>query len=350
MHLFEPDTTTTSNGSRPLLFYVIVTCVLLLITVLSFPSKALTQMSGELDKHLKSYNYGTKADDRWIMPTDNEQQLFESMFSAFYQQNWPLAEEYASQIGYLVIQFSDVDTNKTYFLLQEEHQLPSEEFKGGGTFVFNPLGLNAVLQAPHPKRDSFTGSQSIDAFLHTQSKLLMLAGTRRDSSHAVSECTGTNYSASDVAHQTESYFQIAHEQASNFDDSTVFIQYHGFGSTTRSKLQSQCNTDNDLMLNLSEGVRYHTNDNEHSILHLLRKNVEAGGKIKACIYGNDTKSLGGTWNVQGRHSNGSVDSCHTSADASAKRFIHLEQSYGVRKYHRDDMAEYLKQALTQYFN
>ncbi|WP_128724432.1 hypothetical protein [Pseudoalteromonas phenolica] len=86
-----------------------------------------------------------------------------------------------------------------------------------------------------------------------------------------------------------------------------------------------------------------------ALCNCSEKNVEAGGKIKACVYGNDTKSLGGTWNVQGRHSNGSVDSCHKSADASAKRFIHLEQSYGVRKYHRDAMAEHLKQALTQYF-
>jgi hypothetical protein len=331
------------------MFYVVITCILLIITVFSFPSKAVTQMSGELDKHLKAYNYGTKADNTWVMPTENEQHVFANMFDAFYQQNWPLAEEYAAQIGYLVIQFADVQSKQTYYLLQEAHQLPSAEFKGGGTYVLNTNGINAVLQAPHPKHDSFTGTQSIDTFLHTQSRLLMLAGTRRDSSHEVSECTGTNYSASDVAHQTESYFQVAHQQASDFDDATVFIQFHGFGSTTRAKLQSQCGTDNDLMLNLSEGVRYYSNENEHSLLHLLRKNVEAAGNIKACVYGNDTKSLGGTWNVQGRHSNGSADSCHSNADASAKRFIHLEQSYGVRKYHRDAMAEHLKQALTQYF-
>ena len=63
-------------------------------------------MSGELDKHLKSYDYGTKADDRWVLPSAHEQEVFEKMFDAFYQQNWPLAEEYAQQIDYLVIQFS----------------------------------------------------------------------------------------------------------------------------------------------------------------------------------------------------------------------------------------------------
>ncbi|MDK1286070.1 hypothetical protein [Pseudoalteromonas umbrosa] len=349
MQLFETDTTRFTNGARPLAAYVLFTLLLLLLTLLSFPSKAMVVMSGELDKHLKSYNYGTKADNKWVQPSHEYQQKFHVLFEAFHQQNWLLASDLADELDYRVIQFNDVDTDKTYFLLQEKYQLPSERFIGGGTYVLNTSGTNAVLQAPHPKRDSFTGTQAIDAFLYTQTKLLMLAGTRRDSSHEMSECTGTNYSASDVAHQTESLFQVVHEYMSDFDQATIFIQYHGFGKTTRAKLQAQCGTDNDLMLNLSETVRYSTDPQEHSILHSIRRSVESEGVIKACVYGNDTKSLGGTWNVQGRHSNDSVDSCHKSADASSKRFIHLEQSYGVRKYHRAAMQRHLKDALDEYF-
>ncbi|KZN31750.1 hypothetical protein [Pseudoalteromonas luteoviolacea] len=349
MHLFETHSQRLTNGARPLATYIIFTVVLLILTVVSFPSKALVIMSGELDRHLKSYNYGTKADNKWVQPSGNYQTDFKALFEAFHQQNWPLADELAQAVNYQVIQFSDVDTDKVYYLLQEKYQLPSDKFIGGGTYVMNVGGTNAVLQAPHPKRDSFTGTQAIDAFLYTQTKLLMLAGTRRDSSHDISECTGTNYSASDVAHQTESLFQVVHEYMSDFDLETVFIQYHGFGKTTRAKLQAQCGTDNDLMLNLSESVRYATNDQEHSILHSIRRSVESEGVIKACVYGNDTRSLGGTWNVQGRHTNDSVDSCHKSADASSKRFIHLEQSYGVRKYHRKAMQRHLKTALDEYF-
>ncbi|RXF01492.1 hypothetical protein [Pseudoalteromonas phenolica] len=77
MHLFGSETTNTSNGARPLVFYVIITCLLFLITFFSFPSKALTIMSGELDRHLKSYNYGTKADNRWVMPSAHDQLTFE---------------------------------------------------------------------------------------------------------------------------------------------------------------------------------------------------------------------------------------------------------------------------------
>lgn len=332
----------------PFTFNLLSKFVLLLVCCMSLPSKATTLMSGELSRHLKATNYGAKADNRWAMPDEKEQEIFYAVFKSFFAQNYPLASELAKDIGYRVIEFKDTKTDKKYYLLQEIAQLPSPDFKGGGTFVYNPDGLNATLQAPHPKRDTFTGTQSIDAFLYTQAKLLMLAGTRRDSSHTLSTCTNGKYQASDVAHQTDSFFNIAHKYISDYDDSSVFIQYHGFGKTTLAKLQNQCNTDNPLMLNLSESVRYATAENEHSLLHELKRNVEKEGKIKACVYGNDTKSLGGTWNVQARYTNGSSNTCSSSSVASSKRFIHLEQSYSVRKYHRNEMQIHLKAALEAY--
>lgn len=348
MSLYSPCSF-TPYGRSTLSATVLVTLVLLLVTLLSFPSYATTVMSGELAKHLKAIDYGKKADNTWVAPSATEQQQFEAVFDAFIAQDLPLAQELATPIGYIVAQFFDTNTQAIYYLLQERASLHSAEFIGGGTYVYNPLGLNAILQAPHPKRDTFTGTQAIDAFLYTQTKLLMLAGTRRDNSHALSTCTNGHYEASDVAHQTESFFNVAHKYMSDFDDASVFIQYHGFGKKTLAKLQAQCDVDNDLMLNLSESVRYNTADAEHSILHSLRRVVEEEGKIAACVYGNDTKSLGGTWNVQARYTNGSSNICSTSSSASSKRFIHLEQSYNVRRYHRESMQKYLKQALENYF-
>lgn len=330
-------------------FVIFITLVSLLVTLLSFPTHAISLMSGELEKHLKAINYGSKADNVWVQPTVDQQHQFENAFSAFIAQDFPLAQEYAEPLGYQVAQFFDTQTQSTYFLLQEKAVLPSQDFKGGGTYVYNPAGLNAILQAPHPKRDLFTGVQAAEAFLYTQSKLLMLSGTRRDSSHALSQCTNGSYHASDVAHQTDSYFNVVHKYMSDLDDSSVFIQYHGFGTKTLKKLKNQCDTNNNLLLNLSESVRYNTVENEHSILHSLRRSVEQGGKIKACVYGNDTRMMGGTWNVQARYTNGSANICSTSSSASSKRFIHLEQSYRVRKYYRSDMHHYLKEALENYF-
>ncbi|MBE0370220.1 MULTISPECIES: hypothetical protein [Pseudoalteromonas] len=344
-----PSFSFTPYGRSSLPSIVLTTLVLLLVTLLSFPSYAHKVMSGELAKHLKAINYGSKSDDKWVQPSLHEQQQFEAGFAAFISQNYPLAQELVAPIGYDVAQFFDTNTQTTYYLLQERATLPSADFRGGGTYIYNPNGLNAILQAPHPKRDSFTGTQAIDAFLFTETKLLMLAGTRRDSSHALSSCTNGHYEASDVAHQTDSYFNVVHKYMSDFDDNSVFIQYHGFGKTTLAKLQNQCMTNNDLMLNLSESVNYNTTENEQSILHSLRRAVEEDGKIAACVYGNDTKSLGGTWNVQARYTNGSANICSTSSTASSKRFIHLEQSYNVRKFHRDDMQKYLKKALENHF-
>ena len=348
MHLLKTYIHNMSESVRLLIFYVLTVNALLLLTIISFPSKAVVIMSGGLDKHLRLYNYGIKAYNRWLRPTKRRQELFENMFGAFYQQNWPLAEEYVQKINYRVIEFYDVDTQKVYYLVQEKYALPNLHFKGCGSYVQNPLGFNAALQSPHQKRDSFTDTQAIDAFLYTQSKFLMLAGTRRISNHEVSKHTGNNYSASDVAHKKNSYYQVTHRQISNFDGATIFIQYHWFGSKTRSKLQTQCGPNNDLLTNLSEGVNYASENNELSIMHLLRRNVEAGGEIKVCVDGKDTKSLGGVWNVQGRHSNGSVNNCHENVDGSTKRFIHLKQSYNVGKHYKWKVSGHFKREFNKY--
>jgi hypothetical protein len=121
----------------------------------------------------------------------------------------------------------------------------------------------------------------------------MLSGTRRDNSSAKSGCTNGDYFASDVAHQTESLFFAAHQVMSDADTTTPFIQFHGFGSTTLAKLKTQCNSTNDKLVNISEGVNYATPETENSLLHLLRKNIAEGNTIDACVYGNDTTSLGG---------------------------------------------------------
>ena len=59
--------------------------------------------------------------------------------------------------------------------------------------------------------------------------------------------------------------------------------------------------------------------------------------------------LGGTWNVEGRYSNGSWDACSSNAMISSKRFVHLEQSYQVRRYQQGEVADYILDALIEYF-
>ena len=323
----------------------------LTLGLLSMPAAALNELSGNLAHYLKTIDYGKRGDNTWVKPSRQNQLDFSRAFTAFIAGDYSQAALLAEGVGYQLIKFthSDGSRHETHYILQERSPLGSAGFIGGGTFVAFPEGLNAVLQAPHPRKDSFTENQAIESYLEVKPTLLMLAGTRRDSRTSKSPCTNGRYNSSDVAHQTQSLFYTAHTVVSDFDPETVFIQFHGFGSRSLSQLQGQCHSKNPNLVNLSEGVKYPSSEREFSLMQILRSKINAGGEIKACIYGNDTKSLGGTWNVEARYTNGSMNACLYNAPVSSKRFIHLEQSYMLRKKHRTTMSRHIQEALSEYF-
>ena len=326
-------------------------CLFVICSFLSLPVSALTELSGSLESFLKNIDYGEKYSNSWVKPTPETQANFSNVIDAFVSGDYNVAHELGNNIGYEVIRYSntDVSPNEIHYILWESAQTPNANFIGGGTYVAWPNGANVVLQAPHPQKDAYTAKQSIETYLHVKPALLMIAGTRRDNSTAKSACTNGDYNNSDVAHQTESLFYTAHQRVSDYDISSVFIQFHGFGSSSLSKLKTQCGSNNSKLINLSEGINYPTGQNEQSIMQILRGKVVQGGIIEACVYGNDTSSLGGTWNVEARYTNDSNDACISNAQVSSKRFVHLEQSYDVRNNYRKEMSVYILEAITEYF-
>jgi hypothetical protein len=85
-------------------------------------------------------------------------------------------------------------------------------------------------------------------------------------------------------------------------------------------------------------------------MHALRRHIDADRKLKACVFGNDTSSLGGTTNTTGRFTNGSTEPCLNDAAVSSMRFVHVEQSYQVRSGFRDSMSMHLRSAINDYFS
>jgi hypothetical protein len=155
-------------------------------------------------------------------------------------------------------------------------------------------------------------------------------------------------------------FQTAHEVISDYDANTLFLEFHGFGSSSLSTLQGQCDaSQNNKLVNLSEGRGDSADPSDSTFMHLLQEEISDGGLIRACIYSPSrnlsnsdiyTSSLGGTTNTNGRFTNGSTsDPCGTAASASSQRFIHIEQSYSVRRYNRSKMSDYVGEALNVYF-
>lgn len=330
-------------------FYLSV-CMLIFFSF-NQTAQAIQSKSGDLSTLLNNIDYGDSDKNTWKQPNQDTQNIFREIMTAFLIEDFITVDILAADIGYELIEFNNTASKpaKKYYILRESNTITSSLFLGGGTYVLNPDGANIAIQAPHPVSDSFTGRQAVETYLTTQSKLLFLSGTRRDNSTELSPCSNGHYRKSDSSHYTEQLFYIAHTLASDADQNTVFVQLHGFGSSSLNTLQNQCHSNNNKLINLSEGVYYSSDPTANTFMQILHRHINDAGLFQSCIYGADTSSLGATWTTTGRYSNNSSDSCFNNATISSERFIHIEQSYQVRSSHRANMAQYLSDTITEYF-
>ena len=316
-------------------------------------SWALTVESGDLQQYLASIEYGEKDDATWQQPTAQNLVDFASAFDRLLAGEYVLADQFAANTGYQVVEFTDtLRTVRRKFIIcyanSTRYRVPKHA--AGGTYVLNPQGSAVALQAPHPVSDLYTGAQAIEALFSVGPRLIMLGGAHRNSAASSSSCTGDSRD-SDIVHGVVNFFYVAHQRISLERPETVFVQLHGFGSESLKKLQSQCGVKTQLLINLSEGVNIPTNPAADSFMHALRRHIDADRKLKACVFGNDTSSLGGTTNTTGRFTNGSTEPCLNDAAVSSMRFVHVEQSYQVRSSgFRDSMSIHLRSAINDYFS
>ncbi len=337
--------------ARPLSFNYVTTWTLILV-VLCIPQSllAFTEQTGSLESYLKSFTYGTKADNQWQEPSAEKMDLFALVMTSFLGGDFEETSNMAEEIGYHLIRFTDTDQPiaKVHYILTEKYTIGDPEFQGGGIYVFFPAGNNFAIEAPHPRSDLNTEKEAVELYIAASSRYLFLAGTRRNSSTEYSECSGRYYK-SDAVHNTTSLYQVAHECLTLFNEETVFINLHGFGSNSLSQLQQQCKTTNSNLLNLSEGVFYTPQFNNRNVFMLhLAQQVSMDGLASVCIYGIHTESLGGTYATNGRITNGSADACFENASTSSHKFVHLEQSYDLRSSNRSKIVESIATAIKTY--
>lgn len=301
---------------------------------------------GSLEQTLKDIDYGFAGDERWVEPTADQETNFRAMVSAFLADDYGMAADFGNSIAYDVVEFSDTDTQPItiHYLLVGQQKLNQTAFLGWGIYAKNPNGRDLLIEAPHPRTDLHTESQAIELYLEASAGLLSIAGTRRDSSTELSSCSG-NFPKSDAAHHTLHPFQYFHEEVNDASDATVFLQLHGFGSSSLKSLKKQCRSKNDRLVNLSEGINYRPSKKGQSFMLTLEAQINSDKLADACIYGRDTKKLGGTTNTNGRYTNNSANVCSSSADESSHRWVHMEQSYELRSEHRAELNQSIIRAL-----
>ncbi len=315
----------------------------LLGLVSSISSASELVISGSLEQFLKSIDYG---DNNWAEPSADQEASFRQMVNAFLVEDYVAAADVGNSINYDLIEYTNTDTTPAsiYYLLMGQARAKQPGFLGWGVYALLPSGRDALIQAPHPQSDLYTEHQAIELYLDSSSALLALSDARRDSSPTLSSCTGS-YPNSDGVHHLNHPFQYFHEAVSDLSSATHFLQLHGFGSSSLKSLKKQCHSNNDNLVNLSEGINYRPGRKDQSLMLTLEAAIDDLTPIEACIYGRDTKSLGATTNTGGRYTNGSIDACNTGAEVSSNRWLHIEQSYQVRSAFRAEMNQAIIQAL-----
>jgi hypothetical protein len=217
-----------------------------------------------------------------------------------------------------------------YYLLREKHPVT----KGWGTYIFNTAHRRELaIEMPHPWYDTNTYSEGTDIFRRTEAKFLLMAGTHRCANSAFSDCDGTTsacggsnlpYPVSDMAHFTESVFQITHQEIIDSNPETYAISVHGHSN-------SSCE---DIFL--SNG----RSNGSWPLLNSLKNSLLTSGGLTVAVAGDGTSvcPLIGSTNVQGRYSNGSANPCTQAASSTNGYFIHIEQT----RFVRDNYQQYIK--------
>lgn len=334
----------------------------------SLPSEPVSESllireTGDLESYLKAISYGVEGDNHFKQPLNDNIQIFENAIQLILAKNYLQAAVLTQSVGYELVHYLDIQSAKNYYLLREKHPIPSSDSHGGGYYLFKPdATYNVAIHVPHPKADKHTDIEGIELFLQADVKYLLLAGSHRRSSDIASHCQNTNdYRISDGVHNRNHYFFSAHKVIEDFNNESITLEMHGFGSSFLEILQTQCSaSENEFLVNLSE-TRSDLNPDTPSLMHALASIIANGNVIQSCIYSkvldsgsNDiyTRSLGGTLNTLGRYTNLSPDVCNSPAkdELNTHRYLHIEQSFAVRSQKRQLMIDYIKQAIKAHFN
>lgn len=186
-----------------------------------------------------------------------------------------------------------------------------------------------IVEAPHPWFEMHTRDQGVEAFVEHGARALIVSGVHRCASHEEVQCSGTTsvcgeagaYRESDPAHNPESVFHAMHVALSEAYRSHFAISLHG---TSHHEVIVSDGTE------LGAGGQGPIGAAAFDLMELL----EGESGVVSCngvpgMVGIDRWC--GTTNAQGRHLNASDDVCVESADATAHRFMHLEQPMYVRE-------------------
>jgi Lamin Tail Domain len=274
--------------------------------------------------------------DDFVIPDALDRVRFRRVIDLMLAGEHTRAHWIADQVGYEVVEWTDTGLSATLHVLREKADEGDAGFRGQGTFIFDNTSENGLcVEVPHPLYDSLTLREGGDILVQVRPRLLIIAGTHRNSSTTDTPCDGTMssgdpYRISDCAHSVITFFQMAHEQFVLNDPGAYVLQIHGYSQTTWAT--------EPIDVIISEGRNFDPPDSNFS--EVLADQIDAQGFLAdgtdltvAGVYSADIGVLGATNNTNGRFSNGVQWAlcCDNYASTSNAHFIHMEQDLDVRQ-------------------
>ena len=329
---------------------IIVKKFFLLIILLFLAEISFGQISldGDIEKYFENFYSSMPAGNftnEYQSPSASQLYIWENAVKNIMEYNFSSAQEFAAQIGYQVIAFTDttLSPERTLYILERNNSN-----NHWGIFIFNPSASRPrfVLQCPHPRNDTNTGFEGVLIFKEANAGAIFVSGTHRCNSTVYSSCSGTTttcsatsepYRISDHAHYTESTFQKTTEVMLQYIPELIVIHLHGFAKGS---------TDPDLIMGNGRYI-YPTGTD---YLVLLRENfkiLDPTLTYKISHVDNWTR-LAGTTNVQGRLINGNDNPCANNNNVPNGRFLHIEQAYSKLRSSRENWKKVAK-AVTMTF-
>ena len=259
---------------------------------------------------------------------------FRTFVLALADQNWAQVATLAGELSYRVVARREA---RRWFAMAYDRRGRDP------TIVVN---LNAhrelILGAPHVPFETGTAEQAILLLRDAGGRAAIFAGAHRCASATYTACDGTTsvcgasepYRDSDVGHNPNTLYHIAHEELAAHWPATLIVSLHGMAN------------DNDgvkTSVIVSNGINANDDAKETAATRLrlfLGRQMPPKGTVVSCNLGNDDKHgarrLCGTTNVQGRLVNGDANVCLGSVSQGTGRFIHLEQDPGTRDPYAND--------------
>ena len=156
----------------------------------------------------------------YVPPDQGHLNSFKLLADKLISGDLTAASTHAETSGYEVVVFDDTDSGLILHGLRETLNLGGETTNGWGSYFINPSNeVNELIQVPHPRFDTYSWEIGARLFVDMRAKGLMMAGAHRNAN---------GQGTADVAHLTNSIFQMVHESWNGAQAENTAWSIHGF--------------------------------------------------------------------------------------------------------------------------